>query len=215
MVPDWHHQIICSTSHYRSSSPKRARPRRPRAGRGPCPACSGIGYLPSQLTRDFVEDLAAELEAALGVLRELVELYYVHDQGEAGGSMSAGAHLELCLRSEAILRGTISPRSPPEGYTSNRDNADTCVGGNAKHFTEGRTVAQRRFARSDDSTAEEMDSRRKVGFLISAENDFKLTVFARKKKTDRSKLVNEAITEMCRGVVISFRGKASEEGEAA
>jgi hypothetical protein len=76
-------------------------------------------------------------------------------------------------------------------------------------------MAQRRFARGADSTAEETDSRRKVGFLIGAENDFKLTVLSRKKRVPRSDLVDTAITEMCRGIVISFRGKASEEGEAA
>ncbi len=76
-------------------------------------------------------------------------------------------------------------------------------------------MAQRRIVKDAESPEEEMDSRRKVGFIISAENDFKLTVFARKKRTDRSKLVNAALTELLRGVVISFRGKSSEEGEAA
>jgi len=66
-----------------------------------------------------------------------------------------------------------------------------------------------------DSDVEDADVRRKVGFLISTENDFKLTVFARKIHKDRSKVVDEALTELLRGIVISFRGKASKEGEAA
>ncbi len=56
-------------------SPKVLRPRRPRAGRAPCPGCSGIGYLKSDITRDFVVDLATEHDAALAVLRAFVDLY--------------------------------------------------------------------------------------------------------------------------------------------
>jgi hypothetical protein len=89
-------------------SPKVLRPRRPRAGRGPCPACSGIGYLAIELTRDFVADLAAEHEAALEVLREFVALFYAHDEGDVG-YISDGDMLTLCLRSEAILARDHQP----------------------------------------------------------------------------------------------------------
>ncbi len=74
---------------------------------------------------------------------------------------------------------------------------------------------QRRNSRGAKSSADEEDTRRKVTFLISAENDFKFTVLSRKKGIPRSDLIESAIGEMCRGIVISFRGKSSEEGEAA
>lgn len=76
-------------------------------------------------------------------------------------------------------------------------------------------MSQRKTRTVESSPSEEVDTRRRVGFLISAENDFKLTVFARKKRKDRSTVIDEALSELLRGIVISFRGKASEEGEAA
>jgi hypothetical protein len=76
-------------------------------------------------------------------------------------------------------------------------------------------MAKRKAVEDDSSPEDESEKARKVGFLISAENDFKLTVLARKQRKPRSTMVNDAITELTRGVVISFRGKSSEAGEAA
>jgi hypothetical protein len=71
------------------------------------------------------------------------------------------------------------------------------------------------IASGAQATEEKKEPRRRVGFLISFENDFKLTVLARKKGVDRSTLVNDVIGDLCRGIVISFRGKASKDSEAS
>ena len=68
---------------------------------------------------------------------------------------------------------------------------------------------------SEQAPATEQDPRRKVGLLLSAEIDFKLMVYARKRGKDRSTVVEEMLREKLSGVTISFRGKSSEEGEAA
>lgn len=76
-------------------------------------------------------------------------------------------------------------------------------------------MARRKNAVVERLDGDEEDVRRKVGFLISTENDFKLTVFARKHRKDRSTVINETLSELLRGVVVSFRNNASKEGEAA
>lgn len=76
-------------------------------------------------------------------------------------------------------------------------------------------MARRLKSVLDDSADEAEDKKRKVGFLISSENDFKLTVYARKKRLDRSKIIDECLTNLLSGVTVSFRGKSSEMGEVA
>lgn len=76
-------------------------------------------------------------------------------------------------------------------------------------------MSRRKNAVVERLDGDEEDVRRKVGFLISTENDFKLTVFARKHRKDRSTVINEVLTEKLRGVVVSFRNQSSEAGEAA
>jgi hypothetical protein len=66
----------------------------------------------------------------------------------------------------------------------------------------------------ENSDSEDERQMVKAGFLISPENDFKLTALARKRRLSRSDMVNDAISELCRGVVVSFRGNASEAREA-
>lgn len=76
-------------------------------------------------------------------------------------------------------------------------------------------MAARRVRTDEELAADEEDKKRKVGFNISTENDFKLTVYCRKIRKSRSTVVDEVLGELLRGVVISFRGKSSESGEAA
>ena len=74
----------------------------------------------------------------------------------------------------------------------------------------------RRFVRQvENVSSEDEDRARKVGFEISTENDFKLTVYARKHHKSRSSVVNDCLSQLLRGVVISFRNNSSEAGEAA
>jgi hypothetical protein len=56
---------------------------------------------------------------------------------------------------------------------------------------------------------------RRVGFILPADIDYKLSLYARKHKTNRSKVVEETLGRLLSHVVISFRGKSSKEGEAA
>lgn len=67
----------------------------------------------------------------------------------------------------------------------------------------------------EQSPGAEEESPRKVGFLLSPEIDFKLTVYARKMKLPRSTVVEKCLEEKLSGVTVSFRGKSREEGEAA
>lgn len=73
------------------------------------------------------------------------------------------------------------------------------------------TPAQRR--RSEPSDQDESNEKRKVGFLLTPETDFKLTVYARKMRRDRSSVVEECLEEKLSGVTVSFRGKSKEAGE--
>lgn len=59
------------------------------------------------------------------------------------------------------------------------------------------------------------ESKRRAGFLLSRETDYKLSLYARKHHKDRSTVVEETLERKLRHVVISFRAEASEEGEAA
>jgi len=80
---------------------------------------------------------------------------------------------------------------------------------------EKRVAVRTRKTKDDSAPAEEVESLRKCGFQLTPDTDFKLTVFARKKHKSRSTVIEELLVEKLRGVVISFRGNASEEGEAA
>lgn len=79
---------------------------------------------------------------------------------------------------------------------------------------EKKTVRTRRPSAGVSPSSDE-DPKRKVGLLLSAEIDFKLMVYARKRGKDRSTVVEEMLREKLSGVTVSFRGKSSEEGEAA
>ena len=83
-------------------SPKVAR--RHRAGRVPCPGCQGVGFLPTTLTWDQLRDQAAELDAALKVLADFVELCHDSVSGEGVNYLADGALVNLCVRSVEILR---------------------------------------------------------------------------------------------------------------
>jgi hypothetical protein len=76
-------------------------------------------------------------------------------------------------------------------------------------------MAQSKTPTAKVSDEEDDDSKRKVGFLLTPDTDFKLTCFARKHHKNRSEVVEELLVEKLRHVVISFRGKSSKEGEAA
>jgi hypothetical protein len=56
---------------------------------------------------------------------------------------------------------------------------------------------------------------RRVGFILSADIDYKLSLYARKHRTNRSKVVEDVLGKLLSHVVISFRDKPSKEGEAA
>lgn len=76
-------------------------------------------------------------------------------------------------------------------------------------------MAQARKSMVEKSTEEEREEMRKVGFDLPADIDFKLTVYARKLRKSRSQITTECLTELLRGVVVSFRNKVSEAGEPA
>lgn len=80
---------------------------------------------------------------------------------------------------------------------------------------EEKKTTRARKAPSGQATAADEEPRRKLGLLVSAEIDFKLMVYARKRGKDRSTVVEEMLREKLSGVTVSFRGKSSEEGEAA
>lgn len=67
----------------------------------------------------------------------------------------------------------------------------------------------------ENQTGEEGLETRKVGFGLSPETDFKLTVFARKHRKSRSEVVEEALANLLRGVVISFRNNSGKTGDVA
>lgn len=67
----------------------------------------------------------------------------------------------------------------------------------------------------EESHAADREPKRKVGLLLSAEIDFKLMVYSRKRRKDRSAVVEEMLREKLSGVTVSFRGNAREDGEAA
>lgn len=50
----------------------------------------------------------------------------------------------------------------------------------------------------------------KVSIVLSSDVDFKLTVLAASRGVDRSFVVNQALEELTRGVVVSFRGKSAD-----
>jgi len=66
-----------------------------------------------------------------------------------------------------------------------------------------------------EETLEEEDKARKVGFHLSSETDFKLTVYARRLRVSRSSVVEKLLAKELSGVTVSFRNKARKVGEAA
>lgn len=90
---------------------------RPRRRKIPvlCPGCQGAGFIVSTLTRDFVRDLPSEHEAALGVMRDFVDL--CNSAAPDGPSyLSDGALLSLCLRSEELLEREERVRRRARGH---------------------------------------------------------------------------------------------------
>ena len=63
-----------------------------------------MGYVLSPITRDFLVDQAAELDAALKVLADFVELCHDSVSGEGVNYLADGALVNLCVRSVEILR---------------------------------------------------------------------------------------------------------------
>ncbi len=86
--------------------------RRHRAGRVPCPGCSGIGYVLSEITRELVVDQAKEFDAALRVLKTFVDLCNGSYLEDGPSYLSDGALLDICMRSEAILARDL--KVPPK-----------------------------------------------------------------------------------------------------
>ena len=74
---------------------------------------------------------------------------------------------------------------------------------------------KRKKCSGENSSSAQEPEKRRCAFMISPEVDFKLSAYARKHQVDRSDIVQELLSEKLRCVVISFREKSSEGGEAA
>jgi hypothetical protein len=76
-------------------------------------------------------------------------------------------------------------------------------------------MARNAAAEAENAETAGEERRVKAGFLISQEHDFKLSVLARRLKKSRSDVIDDALADMLRHIVISFRNNSRKEGEAA